>query len=202
MDKLTDLLLHTQRGGSTQRKSLTIIDPDKLHEFFVYLDESSLPDTIKAILATMLSGGLRVSEALSLRRCDLDLDNEVATVTVLKKANFRTSKTTGKKLKCEKVRREFPLHPIAIKYLKRQQKGKRHFGKIFEMSRNLVWRKCREFHKNFCPHSLRHSHISSRLHAQNESVALVADVIKIDAGTVASYNHINLKKVNKGYWRK
>jgi len=198
--ELKHLLLETQRRQQTQRKKITIIDPNLLPEFFDYLDKSDLDDIFKSVFSVMLSGGLRVTELLSLRRCDIFLDDGFGVITVLKKPSFKVSKVTGKKLKCSKVRREFPLHPIAIKYLKKQLKGVKHFEKIFKISRNLIWRKCKYFSKHFCPHSFRHSHISNRLHTREESISEVAVVMEIDFNTVASYNHINVRNKNKNYW--
>jgi len=160
-----------------------------------------LSDELKAFVAVSLSGGCRVTEVLSLRRSDVNLTAKESTIKVLKKKDEKFSWQTGKKLKVNKVYRTFPLHNVAIKYLAIVLQGKKHFERIFSLTRNEVWKKLSLiFGGHFCPHSLRHSHISERLHKRSEPIARVADVMKIDFGTVNSYNHINPKKANEGYW--
>ena len=199
---IQNLLIDVQRGSKTQRKTITIIDPERLPEFFKALDiDPDLSDEAKAFIATALSGGCRVSEVLSLRRADYSLTKKEALVKCLKKKTEKVSKKTGKVLKINKVYRKFPLHSVAIKYLEIVQKDVRHFGKVFTLDRKQLWLILSlKFGGHFCPHSLRHSHISERLHKRGENIAKVADVMQIDFDTVGSYNHTNPKKVNEGYW--
>jgi len=197
--KLDEILIDVRRGARTQRSTITIIDPNHLNDFFNLIDELNFTLEIKCFLATALSGGGRVSEVLSLRPSDINFKTNEAKIKVLKKRESRISKFTNKKLKINKVYRDFPLHPVAVKYLKKL--CSKYFQRIFTLDRFQIWRELKKvLGQNFCPHSLRHSHISERLHKRNQPVAKVAAVMEIDNTTVYAYNHVNINTENKNYW--
>ena len=189
------LLMETERGPRTLRSPITIIDPERLEEFYTALDLSDISNELKAFISVTLSGGGRVSEILDLSPSNIDFESREATIRVRKKKDKRISKKTGKVLKLRKVYRTFDLHPVAIKYLCIIKKGTKHFGKVFKFSPSHAWKKMREiFGGHFCVHSLRHSSISAMLHKEKESRDYVEKVMKLDFDTVSSYNHVKRKR--------
>lgn len=182
---MRDLLIKSQRitGG---RKPITVIDPDKIEEFFQRLTDSDLSLPLKAFIAVSLSGGLRVSEALSLRPCDIN-DTGIAKIKVLKKK--------------VPVYREFQLHPIA-QSLMGQLKGIKHYSRYFSFNRNTVYKQVKKiFGEGTSPHSIaRHSHISYLLHTKNINHMKVARLMEVGSHVVASYNHLNTRNELKKIW--
>jgi len=182
---MRDLLIKSQRitGG---RKPITVIDPSRVEEFFQRLRDSDLPLLLKAFIAVSLSGGLRVSETLSLRPCNIS--DGIAKIKVLKK------KVT--------VYREFNLHPIAQELLN-QIKGVKNYARYFSFNRNTVYKQIkRVFGNGTSPHSIaRHSHISYLLHTKNINHMKVARLMEINSHVVASYNHLNTRTELKKIWK-
>lgn len=184
---MKDLLIQSQRvtGG---RKPITVIDPSRLNEFFKRLADSDLGLQFKTLIAVSLSGGLRVSEALSVRPCDLDSD--IIKIKVLKKK--------------VPVYREFKLHPIAKTLLTKYRDTTpiKHFGKYFNLTRNQVYKLVRKtFGEGTSPHSIaRHSHMSYLIHVKRLSQLKVARLMEVWPHVVASYNHLNTRKELKNIW--
>ncbi len=184
---MRDLLIRSQRvtGG---RKSITVIDPSRIDEFFNRLKDSDIPIHIKTFIAISLSGGLRVSEALTLRPADFS--DDIGKIRVLKK-------------KAE-VYREFRLHPIAANLLEeyKKRKGINHFGYLFKFTRNHAYKQVKKiFGEGTSPHAIaRHSHISFLIHSKGLHPMKVARLMEVGIHVVASYNHLNTVKELKTLW--
>jgi integrase len=198
MEDLKSYLLEGQRKRGT-RRTILIIDPYKINDFFKALDESDLTTELKAYIGIGLSGGCRGSETLSIQRSHIQ-KGRIEGLKVLKKRMEFTSKVTGHILKAEKVYRSFDIHPSTLKYLEILCRDKRRYSKVFSLSLNSVYYQLKIiFGEGFCSHSLRHSHISFRLHVAKQSVQEIEERVKISISTIDSYNHLDTKK-KEGLW--
>lgn len=206
--KLNDLLLQTQRVSGT-RKPITIINPEKYDEFFMWLKDADIRLWLKAVIAVCLSGGLRVTEVISLRKRDFDLDKGFFRLRVLKKKKKlkRTREVDGKEetyfLNTHAVHRDAKLHPIAIYIVREYLKfsGIGHHDRMFQTTRNSVYKQIKNlFGKHSCVHMLRHSHISWLLHIKKLQLMTAADIMEITPAKLVSYSHADTKtELNRLY---
>lgn len=194
---MKQFLIMSQRTTGT-RKPVAIIDPARHEDFYRALKmapELSLME--KAIIAVSLSGGLRVSEALSLKPCNYNPNTQRFTVKVLKKPQYVRNKK-HEMIKAHEVNRVFQLHPVASELLQAYLKAspKKYLGYLFPVTRQYVFKKIKEiFGQHACPHSIaRHSHITWLLHHRNRDVMSVSRLVAISPRIVESYNHINTEK--------
>lgn len=209
--KLKDLLMRSQRISGT-RKPITIINPTHYDAFFTWLKESNVKLPFKAFIAVCLSGGLRVSEALSLRRRDLNLADGFYRVRVLKKRSSveRHRVVDGVEetyeLVANKVYRDAKLHPVAIQILQEYLDawGIRSYDKVFPFQRNAVHKRVKRYFGKFaCAHMMRHSHISWLLHNQKLPDVTVSRILEVSRNVISSYNHVDTKAVlNRAYGSK
>lgn len=198
---MRDLLIQSQRVTGS-RKPIVVIDPDRINEFFERLEVSDLDLQFKTIIAVSLSGGLRVSECLSLSPCCVDGD--LVQIRVLKKAKKdRNGNPTNP------TYRQFHLHAVAKRLLtqwaearKKQHGGLKHFSKFFTVGRNNIYKRMvKVFGKGTSPHSIaRHSHISYLLHVKGLNLMKVAKLLEVVPHVIASYNHLNTKKELEEIW--
>jgi integrase len=198
------LTLLTQRK-SGQRRMLAIVNPLRLDEAFQAIRDSGESLEIRTFLALALSGGCRISEALALRPCDLDLPAQTFQVKVLKKRKSFTSRHTGRELRCEAVIRTAGLHPIAAALLTEYlaTRGARHFEPIFRVSSSTIDRALvRLMGEHACPHSLRHSHITYQAHVLGRSELAVMDSMEISRSALPTYFHAEKVRAAQGIWRK
>lgn len=205
---LKELLLHSQRISGT-RKPITIINPNYYHEFFIWLKESHLRLPFKAFIALCLSGGLRVNEALSVRRRDLNLEDGFFKVKVLKKRKTvkRHRVVDGVDeiyhLEANQVHRDAKLHPIAIEILKEYLEFHqiRTYDRLFPFKRNAVYKFVKiHFGKHSCIHMFRHSHISWMLHVEKVADATISRMLEVSRTVISSYNHVDTKaELNRLY---
>lgn len=206
--KLKELLLRSQRISGT-RKPITIINPNYYHEFFTWLKESNIRIAFKAFIALCLSGGLRVSEALAVRRRDLNLESGFFRVRVLKKSmTVKRSKTINGvektyHLAANKVFRDAKLHPVAIEIINEYLRVSsiKVYDKLFPFKRNAVHKRIkRYFGALACAHMMRHSHISWLLHAEKVADLTVARMLEISRSVISSYNHVDTQaELNRVY---
>jgi hypothetical protein len=177
---MKDLLIQSQRVTGT-RKSITVIDPERINEFFERLEATDIDLQLKTIIAVSLSGGLRVSECLSLTPDSIK--ENVARVRVLKK-----TKKDKKGNPRNPVYRQFHLHAVASRLLnkwsevRREQKGGlRNFTKYFTVGRNNVYKQIvKILGPGTSPHSIaRHSHMSYLLHVKGLSQMKVARLLEV-----------------------
>jgi integrase len=201
MTALKDLLMHTQRVTGTH-KPITIVHPDKIDQFFEWLKTAPIRLQDKALIAIMLSGGLRVSETLALRKRDFDFKEGFFRLRVLKKRKKiqKTKTVDGKEetyfLTTHKVYRDAKLHPEAVKIVQEYIDfyGIRHHDRLFPMKRNAAYKHVKRiFGRHSCTHSMRHTHASWLLNTMQVPLATAADVMKITPDKLACYNHADVK---------
>ncbi len=176
------MFLKTQRMSGKGSK-ITVIEPSHYLEFFeaIKADQSMAPE-FKAFLAIAVSGGCRVSEALSLKAGHIDSEGHFR-VKVLKKRTI------------EPIYRPCMLCPVAFQIVKDYVKDMNQFDLLFSMHRSTVHRHIKKhFGSNACSHSIaRHSHISWLLHNQEISTEKVAVEMAMLTHVVDAYNHANIE---------
>lgn len=176
------MFLKTQRMSGKGSK-IVVIEPGHYLEFFLTLkvNENITPE-FKAFLAIAVSGGCRVSEALSLKVGSIDSDGHFR-VKVLKKRTL------------EPVYRPCMLCPAAHQIVKEYLVGRNAFETLFTMHRSTVHRHIKKhFGSDACSHSIaRHSHISWLLHDQDISTEKVAVEMAMLTHVVDAYNHANIE---------
>lgn len=178
------MFLQTQRMSGKGSK-ITVIEPSQYLEFFLTLEvNENMDPQFKAFLAIAVSGGCRVTEALSLKAGHIDSEGHFR-IRVLKK---RTE---------EPVTRPCMLSPVALEivkdYIARLKIGT--FENLFNMHRSTVHRHIKKhFGFNACSHSIaRHSHISWLLHNLGISTEKVAVEMAMLTHVVDAYNHANIE---------
>lgn len=183
MTNFSEFLIRSTRI-SGQRREITVIDPQNFEGFIKKLSESELSDEKKVLIGILVTGGLRVSEGLSLKKSDFmeEEGNLFFRSKVLKKSS--------------KMRRMVLVHP-ALQNLVRDRISKiRQYDRVLNLSRKTVYNIFRRiFGKSACPHSIaRHSYISWLVHEKKITSLEAARIMEIKVSTVESYNHPNVKK--------
>lgn len=178
------MFLETQRMTG-RGSNIKIIEPSHYLEFFQDLYSNSKIDAqFKAFLAVAVSGGCRVSEALSLKVGHIASEGKFK-VKVLKKRTLKP------------ILRSCLLSPIAHQIVREYIESKQlnTFSDLFTMHRSTVHRHVkRTFGDNACAHSIaRHSHISWLLHSLEIPTAKVAVEMAMLTHVVDSYNHANIE---------
>lgn len=189
------MFLQTQRMSGKGSK-ITVIEPSQYLEFFETLkNDSSMDPQFKAFLAIAVSGGCRVSEALSIRVGSVDSDGHFK-VKALKKNRKKKNKFTGIVTHSDReVIRPCMLCPTAHQIVKEYCKNLNPFDLMFKFHRATVHRHIKKhFGPNACSHSIaRHSHISWLLHDQNISNVKVGVEMAMLTHVVDLYNHANIE---------
>lgn len=144
--------------------------------------DSAIDREYKTLLLTSLSGGLRISEALALKKTDFqEQDGQLyVTVRVLKKR--------------KKEERLVKIHPKAVPIV--QSWLATVVGKPFKRSSRTALRRIKELvgMEEICNHSLRHSLISYLLFEKNLTHIKAAKLIHIGLESMLHYSHLNEKK--------
>lgn len=169
------LFTSTKSSGNTLIK---VIKPEMLKEFVkaVSVDES-LGEEIALAIALSVSGGLRVSECLSIRRRDCEKVNGVwrIRINVLKK---RTDLVTRDFTLIQEV--NWLLEKIMAKkrYNEYLLKGQTRFSLHHTLTRKL----------ELTPHSLRHSCVSFMMFKGLTDIQ-IASILKMSVNNVRNYIH-------------
>jgi len=98
--------------------------------------------THKMLFKFMWMSGVRVSEAISLRKKDIDFENYVMNIRWLKSRKYN--------------HRVVPLHPLLKDLLQLYSSPLKFEDKLFNMSRQRVWQLCKKCFVGH-PHQIRHS---------------------------------------------
>jgi integrase len=194
---IKQMLLKDQRVNGT-RRHLIIINPAQFESFFTALRNcTELNLELKTFIAVSMSGGCRLSEALSIQKHKIDLVSGFIKIRVLKKRE-RIRGSKGLLIDAAKVTREFKLHPIAQALLNDYLAGRsiQNYQRIFNLAPSTIKAAIvRVFGKGACNHSIaRHSYISYLLHHKHFSVEAVAKLMCIGERVIASYNHLNVRE--------
>ena len=191
-----DLLIQTQRKTGSRKKT-SIIAPHLFKEFFTRLKSEPIDNEIKTILAIAISGGMRITEALSIRRCDIDLADGFVKVKVLKKRGFYKAKD-GRTKPASPVYRDALLIDEALEisrdYLTKC--GARNYEKIFGVTRSTIHRHIKKiFGADASAHSIsRHSFISHLFFEKEQSNDEIQNIMELSRRYVDTYNHMDVKR--------
>lgn len=180
---LKDFLIESTRLTG-ERRPITVVDPQKFDAFIKAIPQSNeMVKTYKVLLACLITGGLRVSEGLKLRKWDFFEEGGQLYFrsVVLKKGS--------------KLKRICLVHPALRPLVEARLEKLRAYDLLFNVTRQAVWQKFKSvFGADACPHSIaRHSYISWLLHEKKISPLEAARVVEVKVTTVESYNHPNVK---------
>ena len=183
MPDLKDYLIESTRLTG-ERRPITVIDPHRFNDFIQDIPkDDNLSKEYKALLSTLITGGLRISEGLALRKKDFFTDKG--------KLYFKSNVLK----KGSKLKRTCLVHPTLKPLIEARLSKLRAYDLLFEMTRQSVWQNFKElFGEHACPHSIaRHSYISWLLHEKKISPLEAARVVEVKVTTIESYNHPNVK---------
>jgi len=173
---------------ATGRSNIAILKSGMLDEFIEeILKDDEIDIQLRHICAISLSGGMRVSEALSLRKNDIFVDEfgEIYfSVKVLKKKDF--------------TERAIRVHPSIVPYLMAYIQHKRGFERIFTITRQTVGRSLKAICEGLTPHSLRHSHVSYLLNETSLKTEQIGKLIKFSNSMVDRYAHVDQLAILRG----
>jgi integrase len=167
------------------KKPISIVRSECFDDFIKELVfDNSIKNTFRALIIACLSGGLRISEALSLE----------------KESFFEEDGYLFFRVKVLKKRRDesrlVRVHPIAQSFMKSYLSSK--VGKPFEITPQASCRKLKAiFGADFCNHSLRHSYISYLLFQENLFHMNVSKIMHVSVTTLSHYAHLDESRVLK-----
>lgn len=173
---------------------ISIVKPERFEDFMNDIaSDTEMPPELLLFLVISLSGALRVSEALSLRKTDFKLQPEgdyFVTVDVLKKK--------------KDTKREIALPAFFTPYITGALLNKRTFdyvfiervgpGRVRKFTRHDLRYRLEKYFgiKNLCLHSMRHSCISFLTCGQPKQTAIaVSSLLKVSLSIVSRYSHAN-----------
>jgi integrase len=170
----------------TAGKPVLLVEADKFEEFLkaVSIDEDiKLVD--RAMIGLLISGSLRVSEMLNIKRNHFDTDkdgNLFVTTIVLKK------RRAG-------VTREIIVHPAIASMVRQHLLTKRGFESLFDCTRIAVLKRIKRiFGEVLDCHAFRHAGISRQIFSLGWSTERVAKLTKLSPRVVEAYSHLNERK--------
>jgi integrase len=118
-----------------------------LPQYWTREEVHAILDTVKDASHRMLftylwMTGNRVTEALSIKRRDLDFENYLITIRWLKNRKYNA--------------RNIPMHPNLKQLLMLYCSTMKYDDKVFDISRQRAWQLCQKY-ANANPHKFRHS---------------------------------------------
>jgi integrase len=189
------------RATSAKRKGVLVLHEEKIDEFFKALvEDKNIPDLNKLLIGLSLSGGLRVSEALNLKKENFDEEDG---------AVFGNSIVLKTKIEYE-LRRDFMVYPRLVPMLEKLLKRKKPHEKIFReratkgafgvkkigfhMSRSKALYAIKKYlGEGFDSHSLRHSNVSILMNSKHTDIE-ISKMLELSVRMVANYSHVNTRK--------
>lgn len=172
----------------TSEKQIAIVKGELLADFLkTVIEDSELSSQLKAFICVAASGGLRVSEALDLKKTDfINEDGMIFVKTkVLKKRKEES--------------RLIRIHPAAQEFISDYVKEK--VGCIFKLNASTFYRQLLEvFPVGICNHSFRHSNISFLLFQKEMTHIQVAKLLHIGLKTIEHYAHLDERKLLKSIY--
>lgn len=180
---LKDFLIESVRLTG-DRKPILVVDPAKFEAFISEVaGTEEIVEPYRTLIATLVTGGLRVSEGLALRKRDFFVDKGLLYFKspVLKKGS--------------KVKRTCLVHPAIQGIVQARLDEIRKYDVLFPVDRKTVWRVVNKaFGEAACPHSIaRHSYISWLLHEKKINALEASRVVEVKVSTIEAYNHPNVK---------
>lgn len=180
---LRDFLIESVRLTG-DRKPILVVDPAKFEAFISEVaGTEEIAEPYRTLIATLVTGGLRVSEGLALRKRDFFVDK-----------GFLYFKSPVLK-KGSKVKRTCLVHPSIQGIVQARLDEIRKYDVLFPVDRKTVWRVVNKvFGEAACPHSIaRHSYISWLLHEKKITALEASRVVEVKVSTIEAYNHPNVK---------
>ncbi len=146
-------------------KDLTISVERVKRDFVPYWDKEYINDVISGIsdhkdrmlISFLWRSGVRITEAVSLRRCDIDFKNYVMSVRWLKSRKYRS--------------RNVPLHPQLRDLLQLYSATINSDARVFPISRQRAWQITQKYLKGN-PHKIRHSFAVNWLRCNGDIIIL------------------------------
>lgn len=180
---LKDYLIESVRLTG-ERKPILVVDPARFEGFIEAIAVTDeIPEPYRTLIAILITGGLRVSEGLSLRKRDFFTENGLLYFKspVLKKGSA--------------LKRTCLVHPSIQPLVQARLDMVRHYDALFPYNRKTIWRQVNKvFGKDACPHSIaRHSYISWLLHEKKITALEASRVVELKVSTIEAYNHPNVK---------
>jgi integrase len=168
-----------------ERKPILVVDPARFEGFIQEIATTTeIPEPYRTLIAILITGGLRVSEGLALRKRDFFMGDDGLLYfksPVLKKGS--------------KLKRTCLVHPSIQPLVQARLDSVRHYDALFPYNRKTIWRVVNKaLGDDACPHSIaRHSYISWLLHEKKITALEASRVVEVKVSTIEAYNHPNVK---------
>jgi integrase len=155
------------------------------------MGDETIPEPLRIAIGLSLSGGLRASETLAIRRFDCEVDESGNLFVHAKVAKKKRSLT-----------RPILVHPAVAPCMKRLMLRTRGLANLFSFGRSAYLKNVkRHLGKALDLHALRHSHISMLILEKGMSIPEVAKLMEISVKVVQeSYFHMDAKSRLKDLW--
>ena len=198
-NKYSKYFYESERVGG---KAVQVIKEECIDIFLKTLAQDvTVEPRFRCLFSILFSGGLRISEALSLKKSDITENPDgylVGKVKVLKKGNLKNTKRKNKE-----VYRDFIVHPIFkplfVKLLASRKPSERLFDRRSNYKARIVAQKVtrkiaydnviKTFGEELDCHSFRHSNLSFML-SKNQTQLVIAQTLKLELSTVVRYVHV------------
>ena len=180
-------------------KRIPVLDPINLRSCLeTLISDQDVEDETKLLIGLLFSGGMRISEALNLKRSDFNRDNSgtyTAKVSVLKKRK-------------KNIERDASIHPLLNGLLAEKLASKRYNESLFreratkrspakELKRQNALKKIKKvFGKGMTNHSLRHSNVALLLHLKYTATQ-IGRILEMTTSNVQFYSHVNASREMK-----
>jgi integrase len=181
--------IETRRSTSTNRH-VAIVVSEKFSAFLLELkNDSEIPQEFKVLTAILLSGGLRISEALMLQRSDFETgeDGRLYFVSrVLKKRDRKVERTNV-------IHQD--IQSVCAEYLM----SLRGFEHLFSFSRKAALHQLKKYLGEATDlHGLRHSFISYLVFLKELNLEEVSRFVEVSPSTAMRYAHLNQREILSG----
>nr|BFD64797.1 hypothetical protein BdHM001_34780 [Bdellovibrio sp. HM001] len=165
------------------KKKIAVLKSEMLPEFFAELiADAEIDRSLKALIVTSISGGLRITEALSLKKGDFYPEDDIL---------FAESSVLKKRKDDERL---IMIHPAAKDFLWQYVQDK--IGPLFGYTRDGALKAVKRVFdvEGICNHSWRHTMISFFLFEVNFSREKTAKLMHVSVNIIDRYAHLNEKK--------
>jgi len=194
--RYSEFFFVSRSATSEVGKKIPVLDPDHMEQFLeTMVYDPKADDDTKLLAGLLFSGGMRVSEALNLKKSDFSLDrgSYMATLGVLKKRKLE-------------ITREAIIHPRLIELLQKKLSSKRYNEFIFKSRaergrppvfltrQNALYKMKKLLGEGMTNHGLRHSNVAMLMHKGYTDVQ-IAKILEMSIGNVANYAHVNSSSI-------
>jgi integrase len=212
-DRYKKYFVEHSRINSKTGKKVQVVDPEFLSDFLVeMINDEDISKVYTCFFGILISGGLRASEALSLKKLDFKPQSDgslICETIVLKKRNAAIKKE-------HRVKRYFIIHPTLVDSVQDLLSHRRPQEFLFKLPANS---KLSNYQKNdqqkenitlskglkmikkvigdsLDQHALRHATVSYMLQ-QDFSTLKISKLMSLNEQVVAKYAHVNVVKILK-----